>query len=590
MKPVTTGGEPLKLILCWHMHQPDYRHQGEYLRPWTWLHAIKDYTDMATHLEAIPGARAVVNFSPVLIEQLQDYPVRIQAMLQRGEPVRDAILDALGGQFPSGNQGEEAMTSLLRSLLRVNEARMKNRFPAYARLHERAVQALAAGQILPRQQMDDLLTWYVLVWLGESLRKASVPAALQVKESGFTLEERRALLAWLGEVLGQVLPRYRALADSGRVELSVTPFAHPILPLLLDLNCAREAWPDVVLPAAVYPGGAARCDWHLAQALRVFRRAFGRRPAGCWPAEGGISAATLRLLARHGFAWTASGTRVLCNSLGDADGLPQLYAWRQDGSATDTEAPDDSLICFFRDDGLSDRIGFEYSKLPANAALDDFIQRLEQVHAEFAPVGGAVLSIIMDGENAWEYFPHNAWDFLHGLYARLAAHPDIHLTTFAAALQGITPRLLPGLVAGSWVHGTFSTWIGDPAKNRAWELLIGAKRTVDAALEPELQAAAQEGRSPAHWVHAIWRQLAVCEASDWFWWLGEDNRLEDGPAFDELFRQQLADLYELIGMAPPAELSHSINGGPENVGAPPFAAASGQAAGAMRPAGEEPAD
>ncbi|MGH8035987.1 MAG: hypothetical protein ACREO9_12225, partial [Lysobacterales bacterium] len=186
--------------------------------------------------------------------------------------------------------------------------------------------------------------------------------------------------------------------------------------------------------------------------------------------------------------------------------------------------------------------------------------------------------------NAWEYFPENGWQFLHVLYTRLAAHPDIRLTTFTDALQGIVPQTLPRLVAGSWVHGTFSTWIGEPSKNRAWNLLIRAKKSVDAVLLPELEAAAQADRTPAAWVHAVYRQLAVCEASDWFWWLGDDNRLDDGPAFDSLFRQQLSGLYELIGMVPPADLASPVNGGAASA-----SAATGKAAGAMRPAQPEPA-
>ncbi|MSQ99553.1 MAG: hypothetical protein EXR85_09715, partial [Xanthomonadales bacterium] len=221
-----------------------------------------------------------------------------------------------------------------------------------------------------------------------------------------------------------------------------------------------------------------------------------------------------------------------------------------------------SPACFFRDDELSDRIGFAYSKWPAGDAVDDLVRRLEY-SADSAGTEEAVLSIIMDGENAWEYFPHNAAEFLTLLYQRLGSHPRIRLTTFSAVLPRLTPLQLSRLVAGSWVYGTFSTWVGDAAKNRAWDLLIEAKSAVDLALAPELAAAAREGREPRPWVFTVLRQLAVCEASDWFWWLGEDNRLEDGPAFDLLYRQQLAGLYQLIGTAPPAALDVPINS-PDN--------------------------
>ncbi len=557
----------LNVVLCWHMHQPDYRYQGAYLRPWTWLHAIKDYSDMAAHLENIPVARAVVNFSPVLIEQLQDYPARIRACLDHATPIRDEILDALAGQVPEGTTTHSSMPTLMRSLLRVNEAMMKSRFAAYARLHGEAKQALAEGRLLPRQQLDDLLVWYVLAWLGESVRSEALPVALQEKVGGYSAADRHALLQLVGEVCGGLLPRYRALAEAGRVELSVTPFAHPILPLLQELQCAHESMPHAPLPSAGYPGGTARCDWHLSEAVRVFRQAFGRTPMGCWPSEGGISEVTLAQLSHHGFVWTASGAKVLYNSLPEAVPVSvsaaHLHPWQMAAPGGEIVSP----ACFFRDDELSDRIGFEYSKWPAGDAVDDLVRRIEH-SADSAGPEEAVLSIIMDGENAWEHFPRNAAEFLTLLYERLGSHPRIRLTTFSAVLPRHAPLQLSRLVAGSWVYGTFSTWVGDPAKNRAWDLLINAKSAVDLALAPELTAAAQEQREPGPWVFAVLRQLAVCEASDWFWWLGEDNRLEDGPAFDLLYRQQLAGLYQLISAPPPVALDVPINSGLNSASGP----------------------
>ncbi len=557
----------LNVVLCWHMHQPDYRYLGAYLRPWTWLHAIKDYSDMAAHLESVACARAVVNFSPVLMEQLQDYPARIRACLDHAVPIRDEILDALAGQVPEGAELHSSMPSvmpsLMRSLLRVNEAMMKSRFEVYARLHEETKQALAEGRFLPRQQLDDLLVWYVLAWLGESVRSEELPVALQEKAGGYSAADRRALLQLVGEVCGGLLPRYRALAEVGRVELSITPFAHPILPLLQDLQCAHESMPHAPLPSAGYPGGMERCNWHLSEAVRVFRQAFGRTPAGCWPSEGGISEAALEQLHRHGFSWTASGAKVLYNSLPETVPAAHLHAWRLTApgieSGIESGGEHRSPVCFFRDDGLSDLIGFEYSKWQAVDAVNDLVARMEHIATDWAGKEDAVLSIIMDGENAWEYFPHNAVEFLTLLYQRLGSHPQLNLTTFSAVLQQLHPRPLANVCAGSWVYGTFSTWVGDAAKNRAWDLLINAKSAVDLALAPELTAAVQEQREPGPWVSAVLRQLAVCEASDWFWWLGEDNRLEDGPAFDLLYRQQLAGLYQLISTAPPAVLDVPIN-------------------------------
>jgi alpha-amylase/alpha-mannosidase (GH57 family) len=123
------------------------------------------------------------------------------------------------------------------------------------------------------------------------------------------------------------------------------------------------------------------------------------------------------------------------------------------------------------------------------------------------------------------------------------------------------PITLPQLMAGSWVHGTLTTWMGDPAKNRAWDLLCEAKIAFDAvmasgALDAQAQRAAE-------------RQLALCESSDWFWWFGDYNPAEAVGQFDALFRRQLSRLYEQLGRAPPAALAEPIatgGGSPEHGG------------------------
>jgi alpha-amylase/alpha-mannosidase (GH57 family) len=515
----------LNVVLCWHMHQPQYRSEGTYTRPWTWLHAIKDYSDMAAHIEAVPGARAVVNFSPHLMVQIEDYACLIGRFLEHGERIGDRILDALGGVLPTGIDGKKA---LVKSCLRSHDINIRQRFEPYNRLCGIAEYALQ-GEALPGEnELSDLLAWYCLAWMGEFARRES-PLVVHLMEQGgnFSVQDRLALLGLIGEEIGRILPRYRKLAEEGKVELSVTPWSHPILPLLMDFASAGESMPDIDLPARKYPGGEARCDWQLQQAIEYFERHFGFRPAGCWPSEGGLSQQTLELLMRHGFRWTASGTNVLRNSLGDGyqNGSNQHQLW-------------------------SDLPGFTYSNWRAGDAVNDLIHRLEQIRKHCAAQNPTV-SIIMDGENAWEYYPENGREFLSMLYTRLADHPGIRLGTFSGLLETIPLKPLPRLVAGSWVYGNFSVWIGHRAKNRAWELLIDAREAVDKALasNPEKQIEADR----------INEQLSVCESSDWFWWLGEEGRAEDGPAFDELFRTQLKALYRLAGVAAPAILDQPID-------------------------------
>ncbi len=529
----------LELVLCWHMHQPEYRdpQDGRYRKPWTWLHGIKDYTDMAAHLETVPGARAVVNFSTILLEQLADCAARIERRLAGGAPIGDPLLDALAGDLPGSADERLALAA---ACLHANRAHMVEAFPPYAELYRTAEQAVAAQAPLEDGELGELVTWYVLAWTGESVRRGHPPVRELLRRGrGFSPQDRRGLLELVGRELAARIPRYRQLAARGIVELSLTPHAHPILPLLIDHRVAHEAMPEAPLPSRPYPGGRERAEWHVTRALASFERHFGARPAGCWPAEGGVSESTLALLARAGFAWTATGTNVLRHSLpGGAEGA-HFRRWH----ATFRGVP---IACFFRDDELSDRIGFEYRSWDAAHAVDDFLARLDAIRREWTGAEPPVVAIIMDGENAWEHFPYNGWFFLQHLYSKLVQQPHVGLTTFGELARRGGSAELPRLTAGSWVYGNFALWIGDDEKNRAWERLGEAKAAADRALATRVRdAAARE---------AVLEQLAVCEASDWFWWLGGDNDPAISRDFDEQFRRQLAGLYVRLGETPPQAL------------------------------------
>lgn len=538
------------------MHQPEYRDRisGQYQLPWTYLHAIKDYVDMAVVLENTPGARAVVNFAPILLEQIEDYTQQIDRFLTDTGAITDPLLAAL--HMPALPVVPEERMALIKACLKVNRKRLVNRFAPFKHLAEIAdwlINHPHALQYIDEQYLVDMVVWYHLAWLGETVRRGdSRIKRLIEKGCSYTLHERRELLAVIGELLSGVVGRYRALAERGQVELSVTPYAHPILPLLLDLGAAAEAMPAVRLPnVARYPGGVDRAHYHIEEGIATFKRHFGFIPAGCWPAEGGVSTRALELLARYGFKWAATGQGVLQNTVtkypagkSDRRGVHRPYRIGKG----------DALACFFRDDGLSDLIGFTYSDWHADDAVANLISHLETIAGHCAAEPDSVVSIILDGENAWEYYPENGFHFLGALYARLANHPRLDLTTFSAALADIKDiQILPGVVAGSWVYGTFSTWIGSPDKNRGWDMLCEAKQAFDAAvasgrLDDDVKAAAA-------------RQLAICEGSDWCWWFGDENPAVSVSDFERLYRLHLANLYQIIGEEPPESLSHVVSHG-----------------------------
>ena len=540
-----TPSARLPVVLLWHMHQPQYRDAltGQYVLPWTYLHAIKDYTDMAAHLEANPAARAVVNFTPVLIEQLEELAQRIAGHLKHGNPLPDPVLGLLG---PGGITPDPASRlSLMQACVRAQRKQMIERFGPYLELA-----TLAGSFATPEragyasdQLIYDLAVWYHIAWLGETVRRSDTRVA-NLTEQGrvFTPLQRRELLALIGDLVLSIVPRFRNLSERGQCELSMTPYGHPIVPLLLAFSAAREAMPAAQLPLHDhYPGGAERAAWHLQHGLDVFTKAFGVRPAGCWPSEGAISHGTLELLDRADFRWTASSTNVLLNSHDTAADRPYRMA-------------EQSLTCFFRNDALSDRIGFTYATWHGDDAARNLVDELAQRARNYVDDPRHVVLIALDGENAWEHYPFNGYYFLRALYAQLAAHPLIELTTLSDCVaRGLEPEPLPRVVAGSWVHGTLATWIGDPGKNAAWDLLCEAKQAFDRVLAQGTLNVAQ--RTAAE------QQLGLCESSDWFWWFGDYNPPDAVKQFDELFRRQLMVLYRLLRMEPPETLAQPISAG-----------------------------
>jgi alpha-amylase/alpha-mannosidase (GH57 family) len=546
------------VVLLWHMHQPYYRDalSGQYILPWTYLHTIKDYVDMAAHLEANPQARAVVNFTPVLLRQIEELAARVALYLHGGKALPDPVL-ALLADTPLPEDAS-ARLGLLRACLRADRQHLIERYPAYAELATLAASLGTAEHIgyAADQLLRDIAVWYHLAWLGESVKRRDARVgALIDRGRDFNAAQRRTLLELIGELLAGVLPRYRCLAERRQCELAVSPYAHPILPLLQDFNAARESIPGAPLPrAARYPGGAERARWHMREALEVFERCFGMRPAGCWPSEGAISAATLALIDECGFRWTASSASVLRGCLAAGDGQVEVSrAWQRPGQR---------LRCMFRHDELSDLIGFSYSTWHGDDAVANFVTELERVAALENGGSGRFALVALDGENAWEHYPFNGHYFLQGLYATLAEHPTLRLATLSEIIDaGVDTAPLPRVVAGSWVHGTLATWIGEHDKNAGWDQLVEAKRAADEVLA---NSAVDAGLRAA-----IEHQLALCESSDWFWWFGDYNPYEAVRDFDELYRHQLTSLYQLLGRPPPAALAQPISvgrGAPEGGG------------------------
>lgn len=541
---------PLDVVFIWHMHQPYYKDtvQNEYVLPWTYLHGIKDYYDMPAIVEDTPGARAVFNLVPSLIEQLLDYAA--------GTAV-DRFL--IKGQQDPATMNDDDKVFLLENFFSANRQRMIEPHRRYLELLYMAGEG-KPGSARERirhfsdQDLRDLQVCFFLAWTGEAARRR-FPEFRQLLEKGegYSADDLALLFATQRRLLNEILPLYQRLHQQGRIELSLSPYFHPILPLLCDTQLAREAMPKVTLPQERFrhPEDAAA---QIRRGLAYFKEVLGITPHGMWPSEGSVSDEALSIIAECGLSWVASDEEVLARSLDGGLGHhnERLYRpWRYTTGHGD-------LGIFFRDHRLSDLIGFSYSQWDPSRAVLDFCGRLRQIHQQIGSEG-RVIPIILDGENAWEFYPDNAYDFLSGLYAGLAEAQDLRLTTCSEVLErsnfeGRLHRIHPG----SWINANYGIWIGHPEENLAWDLLHQARQAVSQyhpAAAHILQACGTNGDETAR---MLCTSLYAAEGSDWFWWFGDDHFSPHSDRFDHLFRQHLTNVYRLLGLDPPSKLLEPI--------------------------------
>ncbi len=537
----------LRIVLCTHLHQPLYRDaaSGRQVLPWAYLHALQEYADLTHHLEAAPTATAVLNLSPVLLEQLGDYGTMLSRALRGGPPPQDPVLALL---TPGGRPVDNAAwPPLLRAVLDSAPPRIANRYPPYQRLLEMARQALANGTShwLSSGFLRDLAAWHHLAWCGESAQADERIAALiahglsqgPVVPARFGEDDLRQLLEVVTDIIVGLVPRWRRLLGTGRVELSASPWGHPLLPAMLGTVADL---PDL------YPGGAGRAKWHLARAQQAFVEAFGVRSRGGWLPGGAVCAKSLAALGGFGQAWTLTGEEVIRDSLkagSPGAALPALIpprGWRVAGVPG---------VVFARHTALSS-LATHYAGWDAARAATNFVEHLARVAREHADDPQAVVAVVLGGDRAdW---PDGGFAFLSHLFARLAERDDVEPTTFSAVLaEPDCQAELSTLVPGSWEPGGFASWVRGPERATAWRALCGAKRAFDqAVVEGTLDDAAQARAE---------LQLAACEAADFPWWLGDERPALARAAFGALFVAHLRYLYRLLDEPVPAEVDALVS-------------------------------
>jgi alpha-amylase/alpha-mannosidase (GH57 family) len=526
-----------QIYLCflWHMHQPFYKDlvTGQYNLPWTRLHALKDYYGMVHILGEFPKVHQTFNLVPSMIAQVAEYAAGA---------ARDPFLECAAKPADTLTDAERDL--ILDHFFHANPEHMIYRFPRFGELYEarRAQKDLAFAKLaFATQEFRDLQVLSQLAWFDEEfLENDPAVRELILKGRGFDLADQALMLEKQKQILGLVIPAYHSAAQSGQIEISTTPYYHPILPLLCDSDIAGTAHVGVPLPRRFrYPQDAAR---QLGMARDFIEREFGQAPVGLWPSEGSVSDAAFRLAADTGFAWSATDSGVLDRTMGRSvgvDGLYRPYRWNQGGR---------ELRVIFRDHFLSDLIGFVYSRMEAAAAAEDFLSRIrENCRGILAAGRSPLVPIILDGENAWEYYDRNGRPFLRELYRRISDDSNLAALTVKEALDRIDAEPVDHIFPGSWINANFDVWIGAEEDNQAWECLLDARETYEAVTD-----VSDEQKKLA------FEELLIAEGSDWCWWYGPEHDSPDRPNFDRLYRSHLANVYRALGKAPPERLSRPI--------------------------------
>lgn len=546
----------LNIAFLWHMHQPIYKDpiSGEYTMPWVLLHGTKDYYDMAAILDEFPDVHQTFNLVPSLMAQINEYAsnTAVDSYVKLSKkPVQELTKEDKG--------------FIIQYFFQANWDYMIRPVQRYADLLKKRGAVITKEEVesslryFKDQDYLDLQILFNLVWIDPVIRdKDPALSALYARGGKYTEADKKKLFGKQTEIIGSILPKYSELMARGIIEVSTTPFYHPIMPLLCDSFSSKEAMPGVMLPKERFqhPEDASM---QLKKGLSLYKETFGKMPEGIWPSEGSVSMEMLPIIASQGIKWIATDEEILTNSLKrplrrDSRGNcsdPFLYR------PYSIEVGGAKVSIIFRDHVLSDLIGFDYSKMGAEEAAGDMVARLVHIHGMLENPSSHIVGVILDGENAWEHFPNDGRDFLAALYSRLSNHPKLKCVTVSEYLNAEPQREpLEWLYPGSWIGHNFKIWIGHVEDNTAWDYIAEARAALvnySKALKPEELDAKKKALDEA------WDALYAAEGSDWFWWYGEEHTSLSDEHFDSLFRKYIKKVYLAMDVEPPEYLEFPIS-------------------------------
>jgi alpha-amylase/alpha-mannosidase (GH57 family) len=542
----------LNIAFIWHMHQPLYKDRinDNYLMPWVRLHGIKDYLDMAVMLERYPNLSQTFNMVPSLIEQLEDYaagkakdpywklskiPVNKLSMIQKAKILElffDLVWEKMIYKFPR-------YLEILKK--REHFRHSKNEYVNIAREFS-------------DQEILDLTVWFNLAWFDYLWQKEEPELATLIsKGRDFSEEDRKTVLHKQIEIIRRIIPEYKKLLEQGTIEITTSPYYHPILPLLCDTDSAKVARPGLNLPEHRYQNYQDACN-QIKKGIDKHISCFGWQPDGMWPSEQSVSPEILPALAENNIKWIVSDEGILFHSLryfphrdrdqlfSDPTVLYQPYLLEQSGR---------KISIVFRDIYLSDAIGFVYARMDPYAAAAELYNRLKAIQYKLPDNYPYLVTIALDGENCWEHYVNDGYDFLNHFYEMVSNDSSLNMTSVNKYLEKYPPqRVIDNLFSGSWIRSDFTTWIGDPTKNKAWDFLYLARK--------ELISFQDNNPQQKDILEKAWEEIYIAEGSDWFWWFGEGNSSSHDDLFDWQFRLHLQNVYRLIDAPVPEYLDYPL--------------------------------
>ena len=532
----------LKTAILWHQHQPYYKYKNEFILPWVRFHGVKDYYDLPALLCKYPNVRQTFNLVPALMLQIENY-------------INNSVFDKIQRLtlIPASELNNEDKHEILNNFFVLNYDNLLSPFQRYRELFLKGSNKEEAINSFTDHDWLDLQVLYNLAWIGPISKTDPFVDRLIKKGQNYTEVEKVLLLDIHRKILSKIVPIMSNLKQLSQIDISCSPMYHPILPLLIDSESTLERMPLSILPNPIYRYYEDAKE-QVEFGINYYEKIFNNRPKGMWPSEGSISNKTLDLLASSGIKWTATDEDVLFNSLSnlniDYKDTYKYFPYKY-------KTKNGNITLFFRDHQLSDKIGFTYSTWnPFDAAcnfrenLFDIRSKIINNHGEDA-LDSAVVSIILDGENCWEFYPNNGYDFLNEFFKMLSTTEEIETVLFSEQLNLKTTNYIPELnniCAGSWINSNFSIWIGDKDDLAAWNMLSKLRAKIE-ELKPQLNPDI---------LKIIMGEIYIAEGSDWFWWYGPEHNAEHKQTFDEIFRWRIAEIYKMLNIDVPQDVLKPI--------------------------------